>query len=71
MTPPYAILHRLSVEDGYGNTPHVLVRRRRDTHESIAWLAWLGSSIGYEDYGAGLYSRFFLHVSLAPLNQKD
>ena len=24
MTPPYAILHRLSVEDGYGNTPHVL-----------------------------------------------
>ena len=23
MTPPYAILHRLSVEDGYGNTPHV------------------------------------------------
>ena len=24
MMPPYAVLHRLSVEDGYGNTPHVL-----------------------------------------------
>ena len=37
MHPTYAILHRLSVEDGYGNTPHVLCQEAPCTEYESRW----------------------------------